>query len=110
MEGKYVRPLGYAYEEDDLSEHENDADAELIENDTENEPADEITSNFGKINPLALVDAFPEDPGLEEAREYWIDWIEMLKKLFKWNRQVDKSENMKLSKEWKFIRRCCRDH
>ena len=93
MEGKYVRPLNYLLDDDDSDENGMD----LEDKDTTDKASDDITSNFGKINPLALVDAFPDNPGLEEAREYWIDWIDMLNKLFNWNKQVQKSENMKLS-------------
>ena len=90
MAGKYVRPLGYM--EDDENEHEK---GEIQE--SEYPALAENSHAAGKINPLALVDQFPEDPTFEIARDFWIDWIQMMRMMFQWNAGTFTSDAAKLS-------------
>lgn len=69
---------------------------ETIEPDTENKMAGKSLPK-AKINPLSLIDQFPDEPSLDQAREFWSDWIEMIQMMFTWNPKIFPSDQTKMS-------------
>ncbi|CRL01490.1 CLUMA_CG014666, isoform A [Clunio marinus] len=100
--GRYVRNPNY-HPSDDSSSDDDSESVSSEENETLTEKTAKKKSKEGyemsslRINPLMLVDQFPEDPTMEIAREFWVDWIAMLKRLFKLNPKAFNSDEIQIT-------------
>lgn len=87
MAGRFVRPLGFVSEISESSEEERD------QTEREEEMPNVIST---KINPLAVIDQFPQDPTFNEARVFWHDWSRLMKKTFSVSQRNTLTDEAKL--------------
>lgn len=118
---QFIRPLDYESDEereeelennglnDETIEEEEGVGEKEIRNETIEDEALDSSVLGGKINSLNLIDSFLADPNFEEAREYWPDWIAMLKLVIDCQPELNKRDNIKkaiiASKGGNFIRK-----
>jgi hypothetical protein len=98
--GRFVRPLNFKWEDltaKDSSESDENDSLEIVESEAQSSEAAGSSSSGFKLNPLHLIDSFPEDPSMEAAREFWVDWINMLKKMFAWNTKTIRNDEARMS-------------
>lgn len=102
MAGRYVRAIVDDQDEnrtvdeiesESCSDDESDSTSHLMVNPVD---SDSKISKM-RINPLTLIDQFPEDPTMEKAREFWVDWIAMIKRLFKLNPSAFPSDEIRIT-------------
>lgn len=100
MAGRYVRRLVRQSDSEDENMVEDIGSSEQMIPDgpgTSNGDGKFSGMSMAKVNPMMLVDQFPEDPTMDSAREFWVDWISMIKLLFKLNPSTFRSDEMRIT-------------
>ncbi|CRL00712.1 CLUMA_CG013969, isoform A [Clunio marinus] len=95
--GRYVRNPDERSSDDDSESVSSEENETLTEKTAKNKSKEGYEMSSLRINPLMLIDQFPEDPTMEIAREFWIDWIAMLKRIFKLNPKAFNSDEMQIT-------------